>query len=421
VGTVPPGTPLLRSADLQYPVTYAASPARNPDDRGAGIAVLLRRLANPHLPFDPRPTVGGGAVAVRVNPWYNPYVTVDYLDKVPLRDATDPSARYASWGKQQPYAAHPGQARNQTSPDRRQPTQHTFGLPNDPAPAAGHYDWLVHLDRPLISPMELLAVAGCQPHQLTHRFVTEEGPFNHRAPWFDQARRLYRVLEFLETRDRAAGTGVGGRTPGKINLNTVWDPETFRALCDPQPPNGFTTAEVDAIYRRMLRLRTPSGTPGADDRPFLSLTAGYARKNSAANPDPQHPDRDGGINDTLLRSADDGADNLDGGGPQTPRLFEVPGAHPYLRDQLLTKLFNNVTVRSNVFAVWVTVGFFEVTDDSARPVKLGAEVGRAEGRHVRRRAFAIVDRSALRSNPGPAARFDARADVKLVPYFSVIH
>src|SRR5262249_40402507 len=103
-----------------------------------------------------------------------------------------------------------------------------------------------------------------------------------------------------------------------------------------------------------------------------------------------------GIDDTLLRSA------VPGGGPDTPRLFEVPGAHPWLRSELLTKLFNNVTTRSNVFAVWLTVGFFEVVDERTRPVKLGAEVGRAEGRHRRHRMFSILDRTNL-------ARFATRS------------
>ncbi len=53
--------------------------------------------------------------------------------------------------------------------------------------------------------MELLQVAGCPPHQLTQRFVTGdavEQRFTHLAPWFDQASRLYRLFEFLDTTDR---------------------------------------------------------------------------------------------------------------------------------------------------------------------------------------------------------------------------
>jgi hypothetical protein len=229
---------------------------------------------------------------------------------------------------------------------------------------------------------------------LTHRFLSRDDPagpvkpFNHRVPWFDEDNRLYRVFEFLQ-----AGFSEDGRTPGKVNLNTVWDPETFFALCDPQPSNHFTAADVQAVYANLVSLRTPKGVPGPADRPFLGTAVGRspAPEDSSypAGGDPLFPGGSG-INDTLLRSA------VRGGGAGTPRLLQVPAAeHPYLQDELLTKIWSRVTTRSNVFAVWVTAGFFEVTDETTRPVKLGAEVGRAEGRHARHRLFAVVDRTNL--------------------------
>jgi hypothetical protein len=411
----PGATPWLKSPNLRYPVRFTPPDTWSPDYRRDGLTVLLRRLANPHLPPDPRPAVGSAP-----NPAYNPYVTIDYLEAVPLNDASDPAAGYASRGKLQPYAADPSQVVPQ-APAPGPGTWHTLGRPNDPAPAGGHYDWLVHLDRQLISPIELLHVSGQPPHRLTHRFLgrdvlagppsrsvlagpgltlagpgsgqARERPFDHRVPWFDETNRLYRVFEFLQTHDRVAGVSPGGRVPGKVNLNTVWDVETFRALCDPQPGNHFTLADVDAVFARLVALRTPAGAPGPDDRPFLGMAVGVSPKPG----DAPYPPGGGalfpngsGINDTFLRSADAGGD------ASTPRLLQVPGAaHPYQQFELLTKVFNHLTARSNVFAVWLTVGFFEVTDDTTRPVKLGAELGRAEGRHVRHRLFAVVDRTSL--------------------------
>jgi hypothetical protein len=413
---------------MEYQHTFQPG---QPEERSTGITVLLRRLANPHLPFDPRPSVPDSVGEPQVNPWYNPYLTVDYLDKVPLQNAAGTST-YASRGKRQPYAGGVDQQADQVSPRRRQLTQHTFGLPNNPAPAAGRFDWLVHLDRELISPAELLHMSGYQPHQLTQRFILGGGPqpeikFQHLVPWFDQTRRLYRLFEFVTAHGRdGTGRPPGGRVAGKINLNTIWDPETFLALCDPQPANGpnFTLNNVVSIYNQMMALRTPGlaagGGLGAGDRPFLSLATGYALPNGPGNSDPQHPGRGAGINDTLLRAADAAADAQAGGGAGLARLFQIPNEeHPYRQHELLTKIFNNVTTRSNLFAVWVTVGFFEVTDDTTRPVKLGAEIGRAQGENVRHRLFAILDRSDIAQDPGPKPDFDPRRDPAVL-YFRVL-
>jgi hypothetical protein len=210
----------------------------------------------------------------------------------------------------------------------------------------------------------------------------------------------------------------GGRIPGKININTIWDPEPLLALCDPQPSSNFGDADVylplgtgpgmdnpldpQTIFWRMMTVRTPAlltgGGPGPDDRPFLGLATGVTPPG-----DRQYP-QGSGLDNTLLRSFD---------GTTSRRLFQPPlppaghpDAHPYLRYQLLTKVYNNLTTRSNVFALWLTVGFFEVTDDTTRPVKLGAELGRTVNQHIRHRMFAILDRSVLNFNPGPQARFD---------------
>jgi hypothetical protein len=453
-GSVPANTPVYSAAGMQYSSTYDTATTFMPDDTKTGITVMLQRLANPHIPPDNRPTINGV-----VNLWYNPYITIDYVQNVPLNNSTQQS--YASVGKKQPYASRMVATGVGTGPVVPTATslvvnqngltavavQHTFGKSNNttaatsPAAAPGansKYDWLPHLDRLVTSPLELVHVSQYQPHQLTQKFMKEDAApvaanaalrFQHAplSTWYDPTRRLYRLFEFLEVRNRALGSSNAsedGRITGKININSIWDLETFRALCDAQGTNNFTQADVDAIWAQLLKLRSPiyaNNNPGMTtftqfgslvgptnltgavvDRPFLGQGAGHFPLGTT----PQYPQGQD-INDTLFRTF---APNTST--PTDARLFDIPpprsttlantDINPYIQTELMRKIFNNVTTRSNVFAVWVTVGFFEVKDDTARPVKLGAEMNAAEGKAVRHRMFAVVDRSLLPANPYPS-------------------
>src|SRR5262249_9659043 len=93
-GTVPANTPVYPAAGMRYSSTYDTATTFKPDDTKAGIPVMLQRLANPHIPPDLRPTINGN-----VNPWYNPYLTIDYVQNVPLNSSAQPG--YASVGKKQ--------------------------------------------------------------------------------------------------------------------------------------------------------------------------------------------------------------------------------------------------------------------------------------------------------------------------------
>jgi hypothetical protein len=459
--TIPGTTPVIRAPGLAYKLNIPVGGTGT--EAVTGLTVLLRRLANPHIPYDPNPTVAGSGAP---NVWYNPYVTVDYLDSVRIWDGKSVAAggSYISRGKKQPYASRTvlgtagdpktvtadSPVADQTTADAGTNVQHTFGQRNVPGPLNNNtYDWLVHLDRQLISPVELLHVSGFQPHQLTQQFMLKDidatgrganAPllFAHRAPWLDERFRLYRLFELLQTHEFATGNSTtNGRVAGKININSIWDVETLQAVCDVNTSNYVSLpTDVQAMFTLMLSQRSPGVNgiicPGPTDsrditvpnpaggtpvlmkanRPFLSMATGYT-----AAGDTQFPGGRG-INDTLLRSG------TTGGGSTFPRLFQKStdngAVHPYQQYQLLTKIYNRLTTRSNVFAVWVTVGFFEVTNPNASPPTLGAEIGRAEGRQVRHRMFAIVDRSRLTKAVAPPGRFNARGNTNLVPHFSVI-
>ncbi|MCS6977261.1 MAG: hypothetical protein NZM31_09690, partial [Gemmatales bacterium] len=171
-----------------------------------------------------------------------------------------------------------------------------------------------------------------------------------------------------------------GRVPGKINLNTVNDPEIFHCLFNSMPANFFNANDVDVMYQSMIQSRNRN--------PFRSLATGHV-----PNGDYQY-EIGAGVQDTILRP-----NNVTNVGLLFEPLTAVASnAHPWVRSEALGKVFNNVTVRSNCFAVWITVGYFEVDangrfqqDANNRP----KEIGREDGTELRHRYFAIIDRSVL--------------------------
>jgi hypothetical protein len=88
---------------------------------------------------------------------------------------------------------------------------------------------------------------------------------------------------------------------------------------------------------------------------------------------------------------------LGGGVSPTATANNDNRQHPYFRTQLLQKVMNLTTVRTHQFAVWITIGFFEVLKQGSPslgvPDVLGGEIGLAAGRNIRYRSFFLLDRT----------------------------
>ncbi len=212
------------------------------------------------------------------------------------------------------------------------------------------------------------------------------------------------------------------RDPGKININTVADPVVWQGLLGINPNTsplinpaftppllpGVSGAPDVATSRQGYS--TPGGTPNPSypsyfANPFRSF-AGAALTNSIYTniSTPLQARRD--IDVTLLRpgavnsSASPPLFDYQGfaNGTSTTADYNDPSRSPYFRIQNASRAMNLLTTRSNVYAVWITVGYFQVTPIAASTVypdgyQLGAEVGSDTGEIKRHRAFYIIDRT----------------------------
>ncbi|WP_428304900.1 hypothetical protein [Lacipirellula sp.] len=227
------------------------------------------------------------------------------------------------------------------------------------------------------------------------------------------------------------------REPGRVNINTLPGRDVWTGLF-----HGSTKSGKPSQGGQVAPVRVH---PGPDDDYFASSRRGYGAATAAATLlDPtvptmfanpfRAPDAGNlvplpqlvrtGVDVGLLRS-----DKLTTAGPATDAtpLFSVNSTlaynntdrNPYFRYQPITRLNNLVTNRSNVYAMWVTIGFFEVDEvpdwnatSGPQPVKAnfnndrelykrvypeGYSFGREDGvdiGNVRRiRSFYIIDRT----------------------------
>ena len=288
------------------------------------------------------------------------------------------------------------------------------------------FTWLTWNNRPYVSHLELANVPFAKVDWLTKNFSTKQdsydpysgddnmirGRFHHLLNFFandtdagaDRA-NLHRIMDYLEVPSRFAGTRdylntdnypqpfnflSRYRVPGKINLNTIYP-------ANPAAPNQSLI--WNGLQRRFWNLNgglkypefadsRENGNPG----PGMPTDFGnpYRPSDESVNV-PKGVPLVSEVGSTLFRNKSIG--NTTDMDP----LFDFDNSAPiynadrnaYFRNAQRQRLGNLVTTKSSVFAVWVTVGYFEVDGDGL----IGAEIGSDTGDVKRNRGFFMFDRS----------------------------
>jgi hypothetical protein len=270
-------------------------------------------------------------------------------------------------------------------------------------------------------------------------------PFGQLANFFsdtetpDGAAHLYRVLEYVQVPSRFVGTerllnpGTAAfgnvdnannadtalfrppfsmvseyREPGRVNINTVFSQTVWNAVL-----GGFSAPNYQDLFnsRQGATAADLPGYPTLFTNPFRSPGSGHfvpSLKTGATALDKRS------VNIGLLRARSADPTRIDDDGdaanfgreplffdPSRTAAYNRNDRNPYFCYQDLEHLSNLVTTRSNVYAVWITVGYFEASpittayNPAVYPdgYTLGVELGSDTGEIKRHRAFYIFDRS----------------------------
>ncbi|MGY8750292.1 MAG: hypothetical protein ACKVHR_19800, partial [Pirellulales bacterium] len=272
------------------------------------------------------------------------------------------------------------------------------------------FAWLTWNNRPFVSQYELANVPHSSPEFLTQHFslannfdpYTTNSPdggatplsskFGHllnfyrtEAPNAPNApgvpplsAKLYRLFDYTEVPSRYVGvekwlnpnvfTNIpfnyvrNNRYPGKININTIPNKKVYDALMGQDatkvPFADFKQSRWDS---NLNSFRPYRNTNESSFVPLVNMVEDE-------------------VDLGLFRRKDDG----------NP-LFEdtTQKRTAYYRNNVRQRLGNLVTTRSSVFAIWVTVGYFEINENG----ELGTEIGSDTGDVSRNRGFFMFDRS----------------------------
>ena len=316
---------------------------------------------------------------------------------------------------------------------------------------------------PLSTPYSIVAKTAAA------KFMIPEDPSNVTATTIGaivakKNNRWHRLLEFLEVPTRTNVNLAGAtaltipRVPGKLNLNMLRHGENLAALLDDSRlvtlnlNSALPTPDADAPslddnfppevrdwWQQFLWSRDPfdpsvavnqslyvplPGLPSAktvplgagylpDARPFRDIAdVGYST--NVLYPGVPHAS----VADTLFRPLP--VDTFPTPAASKRQLFEVGTAaehsggsiDPYIRNRLLSKIAGSTTTRSNCFAIFVSVKYFQAVQQNGA-VRIGGPLSGTPA--PEQRGFFIVDRSKLengQTSQGPTYDFRAFIDYR---------
>ena len=303
----------------------------------------------------------------------------------------------------------------------------SFGRTNDAYLNNGpmnYYAWLTWNNRPFVSQYELANVPFVSQEDLTTAFSLHDttpfapgtifdgdkampvlptsvlaSSFGHLLNFHGHDEtannptraNFYRLFDYTEVPSRYVGTEMWlnsadftnyphnfishYRYPGKLNLNTIHNEDVYNALMG------------DYISELNFTAFNASRWNGSFFRPY--------RNSGEGNFVPPGVNVEENVDCGLFRRANPGdADSIFDFTNTTN--YQNADRSAYFRNAMRQRLGNLVTTRSSVFAIWITVGYFECeisgalkTDAAGNGIEVGVETGEVK----RNRGFYIFDRS----------------------------